>query len=89
MRPMPCRVRSLAPEPATEAAGTIGIEPADGGIVRVTTARPGLVVSAVLSRDEATAFLLAGAEALGMVLLDPRAAARRRAENLKRGQRRR
>ena len=76
----------LPPLPAGggESVGTIAVERAEDGI-RVVTAAPGVGVAAALSRDEALAVLLAAADSLGMVVLDPRDAARRRAAALKRG----
>lgn len=86
MTPTRCRVQSLTAGTRTEAAGTIEIERLEGGkTFLVKTAGRDLEIEAILSRDEAFAFLLAGAEALGMVLLDPREAARRHAARMKRG----
>ena len=87
MLPTACRVLALVPGAAgepSEAAGSIAVARAEGEAVRVTTARPDLEVTAVLSRDEALAVLLAAADALGMVLLDPRDAAKRTAAAMRR-----
>jgi hypothetical protein len=86
MTPTRCRVQTLTAGAEAEAAGTIEIRWPEGGeALLVKVARPDLEVTATLSRDEAFAFLLAGAEALGMILLDPREAARRHAARMKRG----
>ena len=83
--PTQCRVEGRVEGRVIETAGTIGVERVEGeDALRVTTSGAWVEVAATVSRSDAFALLLAGANALGLVLLDPRDAARRRAENLKR-----
>jgi hypothetical protein len=85
MKPTACRVRTRIPGAENETTGTIGIEQPDGGAEFVVkTTRPELEVAAILTRDDVFAFLLAAADALGLILTDPREMARRRAASMKR-----
>lgn len=85
MTPIPCRVQAIAPETETETAGTLRVErSAESETLRITTTGSTRAVTATLTRDEAIGFLLVAADSLGLVLLDPKDAARRTAK-LRRG----
>jgi hypothetical protein len=81
MIPVDCRVNAGLSGSETETAGTIAADKsADGDSLRITITRPDTAVTATLSRTEALTLLLTAADALGMVVFDPKDAARRTAK---------